>query len=208
MQDMLMALDHPDRFVEHLAVRQWVPLEVDLEFRGFVGPNGRLNALSQYNHLAFFPRLLPLREALTAAISSFFDESVGPALSAEYPSGYVVDFGVVFADDNGGTQGSVVDTAAAATTDDDDDDCELARDGGGATTTTTPCELVAKVWVIEINPFLSTTDGCLFDWSRDAHLLSGALQQPETPLELRLTEAPKAGAAAMLHPAWRAACGV
>jgi hypothetical protein len=39
-------------------------------------------------------------------------------------------------------------------------------------------------------------------------LLSGALQQPETPLELRLTEAPKAGAAAMLHPAWRAACGI
>jgi hypothetical protein len=163
MQDMLMALDYPDRFVEHLAVRPWVDLEVDLEFRGFV-VDGALTALSQYNHLAFFPRLQGLRSELLNAITAFFEGNVRDPLASEYPQ-YVVDFAVVL-------------------------------DSHGA---------ITKVWVIEINPFLETTDGCLFDWKRDREVLEGAHHQP---VEFRLTAGPRAGAIAMLHPAWRDACGL
>ncbi len=123
-QDMLMALDHPDRFVEHLAVRPWHDIDVDLEFRGFVC-KGRLTALSQYNHLAHFPRLAGLRGAVCDAVSTFFDAHVRASLAQAGFDRCVVDFAVVLGDDG-------------------------AVSGG-------------RVWVIEVNPFLPTTDACLFD---------------------------------------------
>eukprot|EP00035_Acanthoeca_spectabilis_P035430 m.34609 g.34609 ORF g.34609 m.34609 type:complete len:198 (+) comp7344_c0_seq1:789-1382(+) len=170
MQDMRMALDYPERFVEHLAVRRWVDLEVDMEFRGFVA-DGVLTAISQYNHLAHFPRLAGLRDTLLDAITLFFHCHVKDQLSAEY-SRCVVDFAVVLKGDS-----------------------------------------VERVWVIEVNPFLETTDGCLFDWTRDREVLEGSAR-PEGggdgggSVDLRLTSAPRAGAIAMLHPAWREACGL
>ena len=103
----------------------------------------------------------------------------------------------------------------------------------------------ARVWVIEVNPFLPTTDGYLFDWVRDIGIIEGrassqahaagsggdtaarsedvpsapttdstseptddrqGLRDDDAPV-FRITERPMAGAVAMLHPAWRDACG-
>merc|ERR1719272_1763151 len=36
-----------------------------------------------------------------------------------------------------------------------------------------PPEAVTKVWVVEVNPFFETTDGCLFSWQRDKDVLLG-----------------------------------
>lgn len=52
LQDMNVALDRLDRFDENVIVRRWVMLDVDMEFRGFVC-NGKLTALSQYNHVFY-----------------------------------------------------------------------------------------------------------------------------------------------------------
>ena len=30
-----------------------------------------------------------------------------------------------------------------------------------------------KLWVIELNPFMETTDGCLFSWKHERHILEG-----------------------------------
>ena len=54
------------------------------------------------------------------------------------------------------------------------------------------------VWVIEINPFLVTTDGCLFNWDTDRPILEHG------PFTLRVVGSPPAGATTMLAPEWRA----
>ncbi|CAH1773218.1 unnamed protein product [Owenia fusiformis] len=50
-----------------------------------------------------------------------------------------------------------------------------------------------KIWVIEINPFLETTDGALFSWNKERHLLEG-----KEGFQLRLTKANKPGSIVML----------
>lgn len=80
MQDMLLALDHKERFLEHLVVRPWIDIDVDMEFRGFVCDN-RLNAVSQYNHLAYFPRLLPMKHSLQRLIEQFFNVNIRERLA-------------------------------------------------------------------------------------------------------------------------------
>ena len=70
-QDMLLALERPDRWDEHFAVRRWVNIDVGMEFRGFVH-DGRLNALSQYNHLCYFPELIAQRDAILRNVCDFF----------------------------------------------------------------------------------------------------------------------------------------
>ncbi|KAK7109019.1 uncharacterized protein [Littorina saxatilis] len=52
-----------------------------------------------------------------------------------------------------------------------------------------------KVWVIEINPFLITTDAALFSWQHERHLLEGRQGQG---LEFRVTMRPRPGAKTML----------
>ncbi|RMZ92869.1 cell division cycle 123-like protein [Brachionus plicatilis] len=55
-QDMLLAIEKIDRFRENFIVREFVPIDVDMEFRGFVFKQ-RLTALSQYNYLIYSKRL-------------------------------------------------------------------------------------------------------------------------------------------------------
>ena len=50
-----------------------------------------------------------------------------------------------------------------------------------------------KFWVIEINPYLETTDGALFSWQHEKHILEG-----KEGFQFRITEKPKPGAKAML----------
>ncbi|XP_046350121.2 cell division cycle protein 123-like [Haliotis rufescens] len=55
------------------------------------------------------------------------------------------------------------------------------------------CENGDKLWVIEINPFAETTDGGLFSWQHERHLLEG-----KEGFQFRIVERPKPGAKAML----------
>jgi hypothetical protein len=177
-QDMLLALERPERWDENFAVRQWVDIDVSMEFRGFV-KGGRLCALSQYNHLCFFPELLPMKVALEAQIRRFYEENIRSRLASSFED-YVIDFAVT---------------------------------GDG--------EHDFTIWVIELNPFMETTDGCLFSWRHERHILEGSLQHegesagalggggsldtggaPE-PFEFRLVQSVVHGAKALVANDWR-----
>jgi hypothetical protein len=150
-----------------------VSLDVSMEFRGFV-KNGRLCALSQYNHLCFFPELLPRRAELESQIRMFFEEKIRSRLAVSFDD-YVIDFAVTESD----------------------------------------------VWVIELNPFMETTDGCLFSWQSERHILEGRRQDESVgiedddasgsgsggasaePFEFRLAESVRNGAKALVAHDWR-----
>ncbi len=89
-----------------------------MEFRGFCY-KGKLNALSQYHHLMYSPKLLEMKESLGERILNYFETDVKPKFST-LDFSYIIDFAVT-------------------------------KD---------------KIWVIELNPFLETTDGCLFSWQK------------------------------------------
>lgn len=112
------------------------------EFRGFV-KNGRLNAVSQYNHLFHSDRLLCARERISAALQRYFAERVRPRLGSAFDaSGYVVDFALCGKFD------------------------PLAIDVDEE-------QLMDRIRVIELNPFAPTTDGALFAWHSEGRLLAG-----------------------------------
>lgn len=176
-QDMLLALERPERWDENFAVRRWIDIDVSMEFRGFV-KGGRLCALSQYNHLCFFPELPPMKAALEAQIRRFYEENIRLRLESSFQD-YVIDFAV------------------------------------------TECgEQDFTVWVIELNPFLETTDGCLFSWRHERHILEGSPKNeceavganagvmtigastPE-PFEFRLVQSVIHGAKALVANDWR-----
>lgn len=54
-----------------------------------------------------------------------------------------------------------------------------------------------RAWVIEINPFLETTDGALFSWQKEREILENG------PLTLRFREKKMQGGKALLANAWR-----
>lgn len=147
-QDLLLALSLPSRFRENWIVRQFVDIDVDMEFRGFVHQQ-RLTALSQYNYLIFSQRLAANKDFYLQTIICFFEKNIKPRLS-DFVKHYIIDFAV--------------------------------------------CENGAKVWVIEINPFLNTTDAALFSWEHERHLL----EHSRDHVEFRVVEKPKPGAKSML----------
>ncbi|XP_053374671.1 uncharacterized protein LOC123531612 [Mercenaria mercenaria] len=55
------------------------------------------------------------------------------------------------------------------------------------------CEKGAKLWVIEVNPFLETTDGALFSWNHERDILEGS-----KGFVFRITEKPRPGAKTIL----------
>jgi len=63
---------------------------------------------------------------------------------------------------------------------------------------------IKKVWVIEINPFLETTDSALFDWKKDRDLLEGRAphdlaQANGLPFEFRVNSKKAVGNLAMIQ---------
>ena len=99
-QDMLLALDvsrhsssSSNSFVEHLVLRPFVSIDVDMEFRGFVF-EGQLTCLSQYNYLIYSARLVEARELILGQILQFFNETVKNKLQAYSAKSYVIDFAV------------------------------------------------------------------------------------------------------------------
>lgn len=123
-----------------------------MEFRGFV-TNGKLNALSQYNHLAFFPKLLELKQTIQEKILDFFNKNISDRLKDKFPQ-YIIDFALVGSD-------------------------------------------LSTIYIIELNPFLPSTDGALFSWQKERHLLENG------PFEFRVRENKASGAKSLLSVAWR-----
>jgi len=70
-QDYTLALKHPTRWNQHLIVRKFDELFVDLEFRCFVSKN-QMTAISQYHHLCFFNFSKERQEELSKQIQEFF----------------------------------------------------------------------------------------------------------------------------------------
>lgn len=94
-QDMLLATEaqnpSDDLFKENIVLRPFVPIDVDMEFRGFVFQQ-RLTCLSQYNYLIYSARLCQERDAILEKIASFFNRVVKAKLSAYKSNDYVIDF--------------------------------------------------------------------------------------------------------------------
>ncbi|GFS15448.1 cell division cycle protein 123 homolog [Elysia marginata] len=147
-QDLLLALALPSRFRENWIVRQFIHIDVDMEFRGFVHQQ-KLTAISQYNYLIFSQRLADNKDFYLQTITTFFENNIKPKLSG-FVMDYIIDFAV--------------------------------------------CENGAKVWVIEINPFLITTDAALFSWEHERNLL----EHSGNHVDFRVVEKPKHGAKSML----------
>lgn len=149
-QDMLLALQFKDGFCENFVVREFVEIEVDMEFRGFVH-HGELVALSQYNYLIHSPRLCKNKDLVADRILTFYQQTLRPKLqAAKFGENFIIDFAIGSKDD--------------------------------------------KLWVIEINPFLVTTDAALFSWENERPILEG---QGEG-LQFRVTLRPRPGSKAML----------
>jgi hypothetical protein len=166
-QDMLLALQHKERWNENFIVRRWVDIDVSMEFRGFVH-NNTLNALSQYNHLCFWPHLVQNREPIAAQICTFFENQMAPRL--EKIGSYIIDFALV-------PKRGVADE--------------------GKENNPSVYQPDMDVLVIELNPFLETTDGCLFSWQREREVLDRG------PFEFRVCPAERKGARALVSHDWR-----
>jgi hypothetical protein len=73
-----------------IIVRGWVDIPMEYEFRGFVCKK-QLNALSQYFHYVFLPKLVEEKDQLQGRILEYF-ESVKHLITHE---NYVIDFGIL-----------------------------------------------------------------------------------------------------------------
>jgi len=155
--DFEIALKVIDRWRENFVIRQWVPIEVTLEFRCFVIKN-KLTAITQYSKMIYVSSLKENYEKISKNLIKFFNENVSNKLEKIY-SKYVIDFGFGI-------------------------------------------ESLEKIYVIEVNPFLPTTDSGLFDWGKDREILEG-----NKTFEFRILDEPLfRGKAALgtLLPEWRA----
>jgi hypothetical protein len=165
-QDLSLALEHPDRFEQHFIVRKWADIDPGMEFRGFFF-NGKLNALSQYNHLVFYPEVVEKKDEILNKIIDFFETKVKPKLAKrDFKDGYVVDFAI---------------TSATSS----------------SSSTSTTSSSLGDVWVIELNPFVYSTDGCLFSWKAERNILENG------PFEFRIRTQPLVGAKSSLAMHWR-----
>jgi len=92
-QDMRIALEHKDSVPEHFIVRQWVDLDCELEFRGFVY-SGSLNALSQYNHIILSTKVLKHKDEYCSSILKFFNDELRDRLIQKGFTNYIIDFAI------------------------------------------------------------------------------------------------------------------
>ena len=155
-QDMEVALaKRGEDFQMNVVIRRWTDIDIDMEFRGFYN-NGKLTALSQYNYIVVFDRLLEegRKEKIQQQIVEFFDSEIKPRLDAVGFKRYIVDF---------------------ALTGENND----------------------RIYVIELNPFLSSTDSALFSWKKEQPLLENG------PFEFRLTTEKNPNLLPQLGIEWR-----
>ncbi|CAF4843548.1 unnamed protein product [Rotaria sp. Silwood1] len=162
-QDMLLATEAQDSsdslFKENIILRPFIPIDVDMEFRGFVYQQ-RLTCLSQYNYLIYSQRLCQWKDNILEKIISFFNQSVKTKLDKYKSHNYVIDFALAKGDDESVNS--------------------------------------MKVWVIELNPFMETTDGALFSWQHERNLLEGRSNENQDKPLFRITEKVRQGSWSML----------
>eukprot|EP00457_Paulinella_chromatophora_P003868 gb/GEZN01003876.1/.p1 GENE.gb/GEZN01003876.1/~~gb/GEZN01003876.1/.p1 ORF type:complete len:466 (+),score=88.26 gb/GEZN01003876.1/:52-1449(+) len=175
-QDMNLAMSHSKgEWHENWVVRKWFDVDVGMEFRGFVH-KGTLTAISQYNHLCYFPYVHKQEKEISALLVNFFEKEIQPRLKT-IPS-YVVDFALV----STSLTPSFADSAAS--------DAKQEVPPSLAINALKPL-------VIELNPFLETTDGCLFSWQKERSILE------QGPFTFRIQSKAQKGAKAMISHDWR-----
>jgi len=152
-QDMSVAVSHPDRFNQHFAIRKWVTVPPEMEFRGFYF-NGKLNAISQYNHCCYYPHVANHAQTLAKNIQDFFYKNIQLRLQKGGITQCVVDFAVTNAENN-------------------------------------------EIYIIELNPFVYTTDGCLFSWTHERGILENG------PFEFRYQAKECKGSLVAIADAWK-----
>lgn len=94
-QDMLLAKEAQNPsdglFKENIILRPFIPIDVDMEFRGFVFQQ-QLTCLSQYNYLIYSQRLCQEKDIILEKITSFFNQTVKTKLGQYNSNDYVIDF--------------------------------------------------------------------------------------------------------------------
>ena len=140
-----------------IAIRKWENrVRDDLEFRCFVF-DGKLTAISQYNHYCYFPHLgninskqtLNLLKKIKISIIKYWNDNIKDCVPY---SEYIVDIAVL--------EGKKLNTALEMN---DSLDCV----------------------VIELNPYATTTGAGLFDWRRDEKQLKYGLNMDNDEKEVK-----------------------
>ncbi len=175
-QDMLLAVEKKAlRFNENFVIRKFQEIDVDMEFRGFVY-NGRLTCLSQYNYLIFSQKLVDNKLEIETTIRSFYTEKVAKSLLEANLNHFIIDFAFI---------SSKYSKSFLKIISFDKNKFKF-------------CDKASEIYVIELNPFLCTTDSALFSWEHEKEILEG-----KADFEFRITEKPRSGSKAMLPLALR-----
>ncbi len=91
--DLPLALSFPDRWSQHIVLRQWLVIPPQHEFRAFVF-DGQLTAVSQYFKGAYFPDLVANRDVILVLIQQLWSDIRDkiPVVPPEFVLDLCVDF--------------------------------------------------------------------------------------------------------------------
>ena len=87
--DVGAALQFPSKWQQHVILRRWYPVDIGMEFRGFV-KNNTFTALSQYNYFVFFPQVVKFKEIIEEKITNLWESKCRERLASI--GTYVIDF--------------------------------------------------------------------------------------------------------------------
>jgi hypothetical protein len=173
---MTLALRHPEIWRQNVVVRRWAPVEIDM-----VCPVPRCHLYLLMNSRVQEFRMFVHRNKLTA-ISQYAYQLHSPRLvthqaelRAQLCGFYEGSLRQVLSAGGFGT--CVIDVAVLSLTE-------------------------GSSCVVEINPFLPTTDGGLFSWESELLLLEGVQTGVEYPV-IRVNERARAGALVMVPRGWK-----
>ena len=143
-------------------------------------------AISQYAYQFHSPRLLDprFREALEECLAEFYERELKGSLQQGGGGGFencVIDIGVRIVSDSQSVEERI--------------EIEEPKP-----------PILLRPKVIEINPFLPTTDGALFSWETELDLLQGTRRSGDNGVAypvLRVNEKTRSGALVMVPKGWR-----